>query len=202
MITCDAPFVIFKRCNSRLVRGQTISINTILWEDWMWEVSAWFGKTGSYDTEFAAYQLLRPLQGRYILRLFDSVRFFCITLEPTPLRLITDVVKGLALESIPGVSMEKLQPGINVSEQEVARISSSIITGLHAIGARTTTSTPGTVFCAKGIGFPSLSTSERPTSRSLELAMKIGERRSGYALHEEDPTNGRWTRTVTLGLAL
>lgn len=27
--------------------------------------------------------------------------------------------------------------------------------------------------------------------------MKIGERRSGYALHEADPENGRWKRTVT-----
>ncbi len=141
----------------------------------------------SYDTELAAYQLLRPLQGRYsryILRIFDSVRF-CITPEPAPLHPVTDIVKGLALDYIPGVSMDKLQPGIDVSEQEVARISSNVMARLRAIGECTMTSTPGTVFCPKGIGLPSLSTPERPTSGSLELAMKIGERRSGYALHEE-----------------
>ncbi len=27
--------------------------------------------------------------------------------------------------------------------------------------------------------------------------MKVGERRSGYALHEVDPKNGRWKRTVS-----
>ncbi len=36
--------------------------DTELWEDWMREVLAWFGETGLYDTELAAYQLLRPLQ--------------------------------------------------------------------------------------------------------------------------------------------
>ncbi len=62
---------------------------------------------GSYDTELAAYQLLHWLQGRYIPCLLGVVRL-CITPELTPLHPITDVVKGLALEYISGVSMDKL----------------------------------------------------------------------------------------------
>ncbi len=141
---------------------------------------------GSYDTELAAYQLLHRLQCRYILCLLGVVRL-CITPELTLLHPITDIVHGLVLECIPGVCMEKLKLSIDISEQEVARISSAsdVMAGLCALGACcTTTSTPGTSFCGKGIGFPSLLTSERPTSGSLELAMKIGEQRSGYALHD------------------
>ncbi len=54
-----------------------------------------------YDTELTAYRLLR---------LFGVVRV-CINSESTPLHPITDVVEGLALEYIPGVSMENLNRG-------------------------------------------------------------------------------------------
>ncbi|PBK88579.1 hypothetical protein ARMGADRAFT_362315 [Armillaria gallica] len=100
----------------------------------MWEVSTWFGKMGSCDTELAAYRLLHRLQGQYIPRLVGVVRL-CITPEPTPLHPITDVVQGLILEYIPGASMGKLQPGIDVSEQEAERISSDVMAGLRAIEA-------------------------------------------------------------------
>ncbi|SJL12471.1 uncharacterized protein ARMOST_15898 [Armillaria ostoyae] len=66
---------------------------------------------GSYDTELAAYRL----QGWYIPRRVVRVS---ITPESTPLHPITDVVQGLVLENIPSVSIEKLQPDIDVSEQE------------------------------------------------------------------------------------
>ncbi|KAG7441358.1 uncharacterized protein BT62DRAFT_937118 [Guyanagaster necrorhizus] len=104
------------------------------WEDWMWEVSTWYGKMGSYKKELAAYQLLHRLQGRYIPRLFGVVRLR-ITPESTPLHPITDVVLGLVFEYIPGVSMDKLRPGVDVSEQEAERISSAVMEGLRAIEA-------------------------------------------------------------------
>ncbi|PBK71057.1 hypothetical protein ARMSODRAFT_1083334 [Armillaria solidipes] len=68
-----------------------------LWEDWMWEVSTWFGN----NMELAAYRLLHRLQGRYIPRLFSVVRR-SITPEPTPLNPMTDAVQGLVLEYISG----------------------------------------------------------------------------------------------------
>ncbi len=70
----------------------------------------------SHDTELSAYQLLLRLQGQYIPRLYGVVRLHT-TSESTPLHPITDIVEGLALEYIPGVSMEKLKPGIDVSEE-------------------------------------------------------------------------------------
>ncbi|PBK71085.1 hypothetical protein ARMSODRAFT_62827 [Armillaria solidipes] len=108
--------------------------DTEFWKDRMWEVSTWFGKMGSYDTELAAYRLLHQLQGWYIPRLFGVVRLG-ITSESSPLHPIADVVQGLVLEYIPGVSMEKLQPGIDVSEQEAERICSDMMAGLRSIEA-------------------------------------------------------------------
>ncbi|PBK71148.1 hypothetical protein ARMSODRAFT_973622 [Armillaria solidipes] len=99
--------------------------STELWEDWMWEVCTWIGKMSNHDTELSTYRLLHRLQGRYIPRLFGVVRLH-----------ITDVVvEGLALEYIPGVGMEKLKPGIDVSEQEAEKISSAVLEGFHAIEA-------------------------------------------------------------------
>ncbi|SJL12534.1 uncharacterized protein ARMOST_15962 [Armillaria ostoyae] len=72
-----------------------------LWEDWMWEVSTWFGKMGPYDS--------------------------------TPLRPITDVPQGLALKYIPGVSMEKPKPDIDVSDQGAKKISNDMMAGLRAV---------------------------------------------------------------------
>ncbi|KAK0217178.1 hypothetical protein IW262DRAFT_1495942 [Armillaria fumosa] len=84
-----------------------------LWEDWV---------------------LLHRLQGRYIPRLLDVVRLH-ITPDPTLLHPVTDIVQGLVLEYIPGVCMEKLKPGIDVSEQEAERISSQVMKGFRAIEA-------------------------------------------------------------------
>ncbi len=89
---------------------------------------------GSHDTELAAYQPLHRLQCRYILCLLGVVRL-CITPELTPLHPITNIVHGSVLDCIPGVSMEKLKLSIDVSEQEVARISSDVMAGLCAIEA-------------------------------------------------------------------
>ncbi|PBK71140.1 hypothetical protein ARMSODRAFT_1083378 [Armillaria solidipes] len=108
--------------------------STELWEDWMWEVCTWIGKMSNHDTELSAYRLLHRLQGRYISRLFGVVRLR-ITSESTPLHPITDVVEGLVLEYIPGISIDKLKPSINVSEQEAERNSSAVLEGFRAIEA-------------------------------------------------------------------
>ncbi|SJL12464.1 uncharacterized protein ARMOST_15891 [Armillaria ostoyae] len=63
---------------------------------------------GFYDTELAAYQLFH-------------------------LHLITNAVQELVLEYIPGVSMDKLKPGIDISEYEAERISSDVMPGLRSI---------------------------------------------------------------------
>ncbi|KAK0235530.1 hypothetical protein EDD85DRAFT_843287 [Armillaria nabsnona] len=86
----------------------------------MWEVCTWIGKMSSHDTELSAYRLLHRLQGLYIPRLYGVVRL-CITSEPIPLHPITDFVEGLVLEYIPGINMDKLNPGIDVSEEEQRR---------------------------------------------------------------------------------
>ncbi|PBK71146.1 hypothetical protein ARMSODRAFT_1002995 [Armillaria solidipes] len=100
----------------------------------LWEVCTWIGKMSSHDTELSAYGLLHRLQGRYIPRLFGVVRLR-ITPESTPLHPITDIVEGLALEYIPGVSMEKLKPGIDVSEQEAEKIYSAVLEVFRTIEA-------------------------------------------------------------------
>ncbi|SJL12450.1 uncharacterized protein ARMOST_15877 [Armillaria ostoyae] len=92
--------------------------DTELWEDWMWEVLAWFRETG--------LPVYSP---------FFGVVHLCITSESTPLHPITDIVRGLVREYIPGVSMEKLKPCIDVSEQEATRISSDAMAGLCTIEA-------------------------------------------------------------------
>ncbi|KAK0235490.1 hypothetical protein EDD85DRAFT_843182, partial [Armillaria nabsnona] len=91
-------------------------------------------KMSDHDTELSAYRLLHRLQGRYIPRPYGVVRFR-ITSESIPLHPITDVVEGLALEYIPGVSMDKLEPGIDVSEEEAEKISSAVLEGSRAIEA-------------------------------------------------------------------
>ncbi|KAK0186761.1 hypothetical protein F5146DRAFT_1143157 [Armillaria mellea] len=96
------------------------------WCTWMMEMS-------EHDTELSEYQLLHRLQGRYIPRLYSVVRLH-ITSESTPLHPIPDAIEGLALEYIPGVRMDKLKPGIDVSE-EAEKISSAVLEGFHAIKA-------------------------------------------------------------------
>ncbi|KAK0235495.1 hypothetical protein EDD85DRAFT_77524 [Armillaria nabsnona] len=108
--------------------------DTELWEDWMWKVCTWMMKMSDHDTELSTYRLLHRLQDRYIPRLYGVVRLH-ISSECTPLHPITDVVKGLALKYIPGVSMDKLEPGIDVSEQEAGTISSAVLEGFRAIEA-------------------------------------------------------------------
>ncbi|PBK81787.1 hypothetical protein ARMGADRAFT_1068481 [Armillaria gallica] len=107
--------------------------DTELWEDWMWEVCTWIGKMSSHDTELSAYRLLHRLQGRYIPRLYGVARL-CITSESIPFHPITDFVEGLVLKYIPGINMNKLNPGIDVSE-EAEKISSAVLEGLRAIEA-------------------------------------------------------------------
>ncbi|KAK0443594.1 hypothetical protein EV421DRAFT_526473 [Armillaria borealis] len=104
------------------------------WEDWVWEISTWYWKMYNYDTELDAYRLLHRLQGRYIPRIFGVVRLG-ITSESTPLHPITDFVQGLALEYIPGICMEKLKPGADISQQEAEAISGQVMEGLRAIEA-------------------------------------------------------------------
>ncbi|KAK0217177.1 hypothetical protein IW262DRAFT_1299131 [Armillaria fumosa] len=103
--------------------------DTGLWEDWMWEMS-------SHDTELSAYRLLHRLQGRYIPRLYGVIRLR-ITSESIPLRPITGFVERLVLEYIPqaGISMNKLKPSIDVSEEEVEKISNAVLEGFCAIEA-------------------------------------------------------------------
>ncbi|KAK0200047.1 hypothetical protein DFS33DRAFT_1278444 [Desarmillaria ectypa] len=100
----------------------------------MWEVCTWIGKVSNYDTELTAYRLLHRLQGWYIPRLFGVVHL-CINPESTPLHPITDVVQGLALKFIPGISMEKLKLGIDISEKGAEKISSTVLEGFRAIEA-------------------------------------------------------------------
>ncbi|KAK0431069.1 hypothetical protein EV421DRAFT_1929914 [Armillaria borealis] len=97
-------------------------------------VCTWIGKMSSHDTELSAYRLLHRLQGRYIPRLYGVVRL-CITSESIPLHPITDFVEGLVLEYIPGINMDKLNPGIDVSEEEAEKFSSAVLEGFRAIEA-------------------------------------------------------------------
>ncbi len=144
---------------------------------------------GSYDTELAAYQLctgckagISPVSlGSFVFALPRSSLLFI--LSPTSSKdLPSNIFLALVWRSSNRVSMSP--------EQEVARISSNIMARLRAIGARTTTSTPGTSFCGKRIGLLSLSTSERPTSRSLELSENGGPG-TRYMMLLVDPANER-----------
>ncbi|KAK0227475.1 hypothetical protein EDD85DRAFT_958095 [Armillaria nabsnona] len=91
--------------------------DTEFWEDWKWEVSTWFGKVGSYDTELVAYRLLHQLQGQCIPCLFGVVRPR-ITPESTPLHPITDVIQGLVLEYVPGKPRGDVMTGLRAIEAE------------------------------------------------------------------------------------
>ncbi|PBK81782.1 hypothetical protein ARMGADRAFT_1091010 [Armillaria gallica] len=71
---------------------------------------------------------------RYIPRLLSVIRLR-ITPESTTLPLMTDVVQGLVFEYIPGISMAKLEPDVDVSEQGAERISSQVMEALRAIEA-------------------------------------------------------------------
>ncbi|KAK0227501.1 hypothetical protein EDD85DRAFT_794751 [Armillaria nabsnona] len=97
-----------------LIRDDENWSDTKVWEDWMWEVSTWRYKLSNHSTELTAYRLLHRLQGQYIPRLFgvDSV-----------------------FEYIPGVSMTKLKPGVDVSMREAERTSSRVMEALHALEA-------------------------------------------------------------------
>ncbi len=100
----------------------------------MWEVSTRRYKLSNHNTGLAAYPLLLRLQGRYIPRLFDVTRLR-ITPESTTLPRMTDVLQGLVFEYIPGISMAKLEPDVDVSEQGAEWISSQVMEALCAIEA-------------------------------------------------------------------
>ncbi|KAK0186767.1 hypothetical protein F5146DRAFT_143375 [Armillaria mellea] len=104
------------------------------WEDWMWEVSTWKRKLADYERELTAYRLLHRLQGTCIPRFFGVVHF-PITSDSISLHPVTDFVQGLALEYIPGVSMENLEPGVDVTLAEAETISSKVLDAFCAIEA-------------------------------------------------------------------
>ncbi len=85
--------------------------------------------------------------------------------------------------------MDKLKPGIDVSEQETERISNDVMAGLRTIEAEnfllhndfhTRNDVP-----REGDRSPVVIDFGEATSGSQELAMKVGERISGCALYEE-----------------
>ncbi|PBK88584.1 hypothetical protein ARMGADRAFT_1168012 [Armillaria gallica] len=117
-----------------LIRDDENWPGTKIWEDWMSEVSTWRYKLSNHNTELAAYLLLHRLQGRYIPRLFGVVRLR-ISPESTTLHPITDIVQGRLSEYIPGVSMTKLESGVDVSMRETEGISSQVMEALRAIEA-------------------------------------------------------------------
>ncbi len=181
--------------------------DTKLWEDWMWEVSTCRYKLSNYNTELAAYRLLHRLQGRYIPRLFGVVRH-CITPESTPLHPITDVVQGLVFEYIPGVSMAKLKPGVDVPEQEAERISSEVMEAFRAIEAENCVLHNdvhiGNVVLREGNRSPVIIDFGQADIRELETS---DEEWSGVVWGSPDtrymrnsllnPEDGPWKRTVT-----
>ncbi len=100
----------------------------------MWEVSTWRYKLSNRNTGLAAYPLLLRLQGQYIPRLFGVIRLRIIP-ESITLPPMTDVVQELVFEYIPSISMAKLEPDVDVSEQGAERISSQVMEALRAIEA-------------------------------------------------------------------
>ncbi|PBK79292.1 hypothetical protein ARMGADRAFT_1040918 [Armillaria gallica] len=99
-----------------LIRDDENRPDIELWEDWMWEVSTWRYRLSNHSTGLSAYRLLHLLQGQYIPRLFGAVHIH-IDPDSTTLHPTTDIVQGLVLEYISGVSMAKLNPGVDVSIQ-------------------------------------------------------------------------------------
>ncbi len=97
----------------------------------MWQVSTWCYKLSNHNTKFAAYRLT-DCKAVIFPPLFGVICHH-ITPESTTLHPITDIVQGLVFEYISGISIAKLNPGVDVSEQEAERISSHITEALHAI---------------------------------------------------------------------
>ncbi len=156
--------------------------DTEFWEDWMWEVSTWFAKMGSYDMELIAYRLLHRLQGRYIPHLLGVVRL-CITSEFSPLHPIIDIVQGLILEYIPGITMVHGEAPTGYrrlrtrSREDIQRHDGSAPCHQgRELFCYTMISTPGMSFCGRGlVSHHRLWRGQHQTVDSLELSMKIGE---------------------------
>ncbi len=178
-----------------------------LWEVSMWEVSTWRYKVSNHNTELAAYRLLHRLQGRYIPRLLGVARLR-ITPESTTLHPITDVVQGLVFEYIPGVSMSKLKPGVDVSEQEAERISSQVMEALRTIEAKNCLLHNdihiGNVILREGNRSPVIIDFGQAGIRDPDLsdeewsdAVRAGPDTRYMRRLLLNPENGPWKRTVT-----
>ncbi len=93
-------------------------ILTRTWEDLIWEMSAWSWKSYLHNTGFVSYQHLHCLQGCHIVLvwfIFPSHLILCLS---TP---ELTILKGLALDYIPSVSMDGLKP-VDISRWEAENI--------------------------------------------------------------------------------
>ncbi|PBK81755.1 hypothetical protein ARMGADRAFT_773917 [Armillaria gallica] len=129
-----------------------------------------------------SYRLLHRLQGRYISYLYSVVRLRITPTESTPLLPIADVVKGLALEYIPGVSMDSLKR-VSKSQRRrfLAQCWKNFVPSRQRNACCTMSFTPGISFFGKGISPLSSLTLERRTFGILSIATRGGSASSTEA---------------------
>jgi hypothetical protein len=90
------------------------------YDDWDWERKYRVVNQELFQNEATVYKHLRPLQGSIILRCYGLVHVLNITLVPGFL----GEVPGLLLEYIEGCTMDELEVGINISQDNTQQAGS------------------------------------------------------------------------------
>ncbi|KAF9059658.1 hypothetical protein BDP27DRAFT_1431046 [Rhodocollybia butyracea] len=89
------------------------------------EFDRWVLQRTWHKNEFEAYLQLKELQGSIIPRFFARVQFSIAPKEETPLPV--DIVQGLALEYISGISMADLKVGVDISFATAEDVSQKVL---------------------------------------------------------------------------
>ncbi len=130
-VICDTPYAIFRRV--RHLTGSSLYATTRT------DLTSSFGRSplGITSCRITTLNLLHTdfctdCKAVVYPAFLASLVF---VLPPSLLLYVPSPTSGLIFEYIPGVSMSKPKPGVDVSEQEAERISSQVMEALRAIEA-------------------------------------------------------------------
>lgn len=102
------------------------------YRDWVDEMDRWKGLRMARDLEVAVYRRLQPVQGNGIPRLYGTCQYIADD-GTTNMDPFISSIPGLLMEYVEGTSMNKLVPGVDISEDDAERASQGILATLRRI---------------------------------------------------------------------
>lgn len=94
--------------------------------NWMREMDAWDSMFKTVNKEIAAYRALRALQGSDIPLMYGACQFTAYHAGPSSDPVVTSV-PGICIQYIDGVSMDRLNLGVDLSQEDAERVAQGVL---------------------------------------------------------------------------